>query len=132
MGWASGYFHRTFPEGRLLLLVAIACSGGCGPSIVAPPGETAGDSRRDSPGDSPSDTWLPADSSDSGAAPPPIVIAIVADDLGDNFLWALPEVSARLVPESVRFTRTYATAPLCCPVRASFLEGGFTVRSTGG
>ncbi|MFN7145258.1 MAG: sulfatase-like hydrolase/transferase, partial [Myxococcota bacterium] len=77
------------------------------------------------------DTADTADSGDTAAAGPPILLVVLADDLGENFLWAMDTVMARLVPESVRFTRTYATVPLCCPVRASFLQGGFYVRDTG-
>lgn len=64
-------------------------------------------------------------------APPPIIILVLADDLGDNYLWAMPTVMDRLVPECVRFTRAYSTVPLCCPVRASLLSGGEYPAETG-
>ncbi|MES2639982.1 MAG: sulfatase-like hydrolase/transferase [Myxococcota bacterium] len=64
-------------------------------------------------------------------APPKIVILILADDLGDNYLWAMPTVMDRLAPDCVRFTRAYTTVPLCCPVRASFLSGGEYPAHTG-
>lgn len=64
-------------------------------------------------------------------APPPIVVVILADDLGDNYLWAMPTVMDRLAPDCVRFTRAYSTVPLCCPVRASLLAGGEYPAHTG-
>ena len=91
------------------------------------------DSRIDSAVPHSGDTDTDTDSdSDSGTPPePPIIIMILADDLGDNYLWSMPILLERLAPDCVRFTRAYSTVPLCCPVRSSLLAGGAYPAETG-
>ncbi|MDP2310970.1 MAG: sulfatase-like hydrolase/transferase [Pseudomonadota bacterium] len=127
-----------FPRG--FGLIALAGLAGCtdpGPGkprdSVPPDTETAGpDSAPDT--DETDETAETAETGDTDTAEPPgapIFVLVLADDLGENYLWAMPTVVDRLAPECVRFTRAYATVPLCCPVRASFLTGGEYPAETG-
>jgi arylsulfatase A-like enzyme len=59
------------------------------------------------------------------------VIVILADDQSYDTLWAMPSVSALLAPQSIAFDRAYVTVPMCCPMRASLLSGGWYPRDTG-
>ena len=59
------------------------------------------------------------------------VIVILSDDQAFNTMWAMPEVSARVLPAAVSFEKAYVGAPMCCPMRASFLSGGWYPKDTG-
>jgi arylsulfatase A-like enzyme len=119
----------------LVLLALSACTAPRGDGAGKPGAEdsaratdTDSAAGHDSPGphDSPADT---ADSAPPG--PPPLMIVVLADDLGENLTWAMPTYQDRFLPDAVQFTRAYATAPICCPCRASFLSGGFYPAATG-
>ncbi|MDP2311908.1 MAG: sulfatase [Pseudomonadota bacterium] len=58
------------------------------------------------------------------------VIVVLADDQSYETLWAMPVVNERLRPEAVDFSRAYVTVPMCCPMRASFLSGGWYPKDT--
>lgn len=71
----------------------------------------------------------------SGAATPPNVILIVADDLGWKDLscqrsgfYKTPHID-RLASEGVRFTRAYAACSVCSPTRAALLTGRYPTRT---
>ena len=59
------------------------------------------------------------------------VIWILTDDQRADTLWAMPELTARLVGEGVRFTDANVTTPLCCPSRASLYSGGYLPAEVG-
>jgi len=126
----------------LLLPLLLACTAPASrPDRVDDPARSAAvgfSGETGSPDSDPPHTGDSAPPDDTGPggdtavpAGPPLVVVILADDLGDNYLWAMDGVIARLLPESVRFTRAYTTVPLCCPVRASFLQGGWYPAQTG-
>ena len=52
-------------------------------------------------------------------------VVIVTDDQRFDSLWAMPGVTEHLIDQGVSFDNAYATLPLCCPFRASFLAGGY-------
>lgn len=54
---------------------------------------------------------------------PPDVVLIVTDDQRFDTLWAMPNVSERLVAAGVSFPDAFVVNPLCCPSRASILTG---------
>ena len=56
---------------------------------------------------------------------PPLVIVVMADDLGDNMYWAMEDTASRLDPAGRRFTRAYTTVPNCCPARTSFFSNAY-------
>jgi arylsulfatase A-like enzyme len=120
-----GYRARV----RCWLLLLFACAAPredtSAPAVVSP--LTAGESG------APADATTYADTGPGDTAPaaPPLVIVVLADDLGEDLLWAMPVLQERLLPDAAHFTRAYATAPLCCPSRASLLSGGFYPRDTG-
>lgn len=64
------------------------------------------------------------------AAPPaplerPNVVVIETDDQTDHALRFLDNVNRLLVRQGVRFTNSFASFPLCCPSRATFLTGQY-------
>ena len=63
--------------------------------------------------------------------PPADVIVFLLDDMRADQLEPLPETLSRLSDQAVIFDRAYVTTPLCCPVGASFLTGGYPARQTG-
>lgn len=113
-----------------------ACVAPRGTDAVEPPGRSASPAPAAEPVVPDIDAPEP-DTADTGEptvtepAPPPILVVILADDLRADALAAMPRVSERLVPTSVQFTRAYTTVPLCCPVRASLLQGGWYPGQTG-
>jgi len=54
----------------------------------------------------------------------PNVLLIVADDMRHDTLWAMPTVM-ELAGRGVSFSRAYVTTPLCCPSRATILNGQY-------
>ena len=58
-------------------------------------------------------------------------VVILTDDQPYHTLWAMPSVQKELIGKGVTFTNAFATTPLCCPFRASFLSGGFYPWETG-
>lgn len=70
-------------------------------------------------------------SPDTVPEPPPLIVVVMADDLGQDQMWAMETVASALAPESVAFQRAYTTVPLCCPARAGFLLGGYDTSATG-
>ena len=61
----------------------------------------------------------------AAADPPPNVVVVMTDDQRAGELRAMRTVRTRLAAEGVSFTRAYATFPLCCPSRATFLTGQY-------
>ena len=53
------------------------------------------------------------------------VVIVMTDDQRADTLWSIPETMDRLPDRAVVFDRAYVSTPLCCPVRASFLAGGY-------
>lgn len=53
----------------------------------------------------------------------PNVLLIVTDDQQAGTLYLMPAVRTWLVRQGSRFSRAFATTPLCCPSRASLLTG---------
>lgn len=64
----------------------------------------------------------------TGAPPPerPNVIVVQLDDARSNALRFMPAARRLFTREGTRFQRHFATTPLCCPSRASFLTGQYT------
>lgn len=60
----------------------------------------------------------------------PHVVLLLADDQRVGLEWAMPELSETFFPEARAYTRAYVTSPLCCPMRASLLSGGFSLADT--
>jgi N-acetylglucosamine-6-sulfatase len=86
--------------------------------------------------DKPADTRPPKDARDTHAPDTSVasgynVIVVLADDQAFNTMWAMPVMNERLLPEAVDFSRAYVTIPMCCPMRASFLSGGWYPKDTG-
>jgi N-acetylglucosamine-6-sulfatase len=66
---------------------------------------------------------------DSAAEPPidgPNVVVIMTDDQDTASMRAMEQTNLLLGSQGVRFTRHYATFPLCCPSRASYLSGQYS------
>jgi arylsulfatase A-like enzyme len=59
----------------------------------------------------------------SGSAQPPNVVVIMVDDMRHDELQYMPKTQQLLVDKGTRFTRAFASYPLCCPSRATFLTG---------
>ena len=57
--------------------------------------------------------------------PAPNVVVVMTDDQRAGELRAMRAVRTRLAPRGVTFERAYATFPLCCPSRATFLTGQY-------
>ena len=56
----------------------------------------------------------------------PNIVFILSDDQRADTLWAMPNVRRLLAAHGVTFTHFYATTPVCCPSRASFLTGQYS------
>ncbi len=70
-----------------------------------------------------------ADSDASGR--PPNILVVLTDDQRADMLDPLPEVQARVFDQGLVFDDAIVNTPLCCPMRASFLSGGFLAHQTG-
>jgi arylsulfatase A-like enzyme/plastocyanin len=66
----------------------------------------------------------PAPPSAKAGARPNIVL-IIADDMRDDQLAAMPITGRELVDRGVTFTNAFASRPLCCPSRVSILRGQY-------
>ncbi len=55
----------------------------------------------------------------------PNVIVVMTDDQRVSDMWVMRHVRHDLAARGVTFERFYATFPLCCPSRASFLTGQY-------
>ena len=55
----------------------------------------------------------------------PNIVVITADDMRVSDLEAMPHVRALLKEKGTTFARSYASFPLCCPSRATFLTGQY-------
>ena len=55
----------------------------------------------------------------------PNIVVITTDDMRVSDLEAMPHVRALLQEKGTTFVRSYASFPLCCPSRASFLTGQY-------
>lgn len=121
------------------ILLPLALLGACrttGIDPVAPPGLSAAvgyvaETASPDTADTAQDTADTGDLVVLEPSPPPLLIVILADDLRADALEAMPNVNGRLVAEGVSFSRAYSTVPLCCPVRSSFLQGGWYPCQTG-
>jgi N-acetylglucosamine-6-sulfatase len=56
---------------------------------------------------------------------PPNLIVVMTDDQDARSIWAMPKTRRLLGRAGTTFTRSYATFPLCCPSRATFLTGQY-------
>jgi arylsulfatase A-like enzyme len=65
------------------------------------------------------------------SADPPHLVVILTDDQRFDTLWAMPILQQKLGSRGVTFSNALVTTPICCPMRASFLSGGFLVQNTG-
>jgi N-acetylglucosamine-6-sulfatase len=67
---------------------------------------------------------LAATSAPAQAAQPNVVV-VMTDDQTVESMRVMPIVKAQLADEGATFTRSFATFPLCCPSRATFLTGQY-------
>lgn len=58
-------------------------------------------------------------------------VIIVTDDQRYDTLQYMPAIQEDLIMKGVNFNNTFASTPLCCPTRASFLAGGMYPFRTG-
>ena len=56
----------------------------------------------------------------------PNIVVILTDDQDTSSLRVMKQTRRLLVRKGVKFNRHYATFPLCCPSRASYLTGQFS------
>ena len=56
----------------------------------------------------------------------PNIVVIMTDDQTVESLRVMPAVRRLLKTQGTKFTRSFATYPLCCPSRASFLTGQYS------
>lgn len=57
----------------------------------------------------------------------PNIVVIMTDDQDDTgSLDTMPILKQELIDKGLRFVNSYATSPLCCPSRVSFLTGQYT------
>jgi arylsulfatase A-like enzyme len=57
--------------------------------------------------------------------PPPNVVVVMTDDQDAASVRVMEAVRRRIADRGTSFTTAYATTPLCCPSRASFLTGEY-------
>jgi N-acetylglucosamine-6-sulfatase len=55
----------------------------------------------------------------------PNVVVVMTDDQDARSMWAMPETTRLLGAKGTTFDRSYASYPLCCPSRATFLTGQY-------
>ena len=56
----------------------------------------------------------------------PNIVFILTDDLDVGSVSAMPELKSLLIDEGTSFENAFATDPLCCPSRATFLRGQYS------
>jgi N-acetylglucosamine-6-sulfatase len=56
----------------------------------------------------------------------PNIVVIMTDDMRTDDLRWMPRTRRLIKAQGVRFTNSFAPYPLCCPARASFLNGQYT------
>jgi arylsulfatase A-like enzyme len=61
----------------------------------------------------------------AGSDPRPNIVFITTDDMRVGDLWAMPNVRQLLTQQGTTFTNSYASFPLCCPARASWVTGQY-------
>ncbi|HEV2074685.1 MAG TPA: sulfatase-like hydrolase/transferase, partial [Thermoleophilaceae bacterium] len=61
----------------------------------------------------------------AGSADRPNVVVIMSDDQDARSLRVMGAVERRIGEEGTTFTNSFATFPLCCPSRATFLTGQY-------
>jgi N-acetylglucosamine-6-sulfatase len=66
-----------------------------------------------------------SDAAGAGAGPPNVVV-ILTDDQDAASMRVMDQTRRLLVKKGVKFTRNYATFPLCCPSRATYLTGQYS------
>ena len=59
------------------------------------------------------------------SAAPPNVVVVMTDDQEVRSVNEMPTVERQLVDKGTEFTNFFATLPLCCPSRATFLTGQY-------
>ena len=57
--------------------------------------------------------------------PRPNVVVVMTDDQTAESVRVMPNLQARVAAEGTTFTNSFATYPLCCPSRATFLTGQY-------
>ena len=56
----------------------------------------------------------------------PNIVVVMTDDQDYRSLRVMPQVRSLLGRHGVKFTRSYATFPLCCPSRVTYLTGQYS------
>ncbi len=116
MIWACSLAARAYPALRWLVL-AIGALSFAGANAHAAPRSVQ---------HTPTPTLTPTPTPESK---PPNIILILADDLGYGELGCYGQLKIRtpnldrMAAQGVRFTRAYASAPVCAPTRAMLLTG---------
>jgi N-acetylglucosamine-6-sulfatase len=97
---------RSWTGRRLAILVVVALVTGL--AVAAAASRTA-----------------PGASAASAAQTRPNIVVIETDDQTDDSLRFMANVNRLLVQQGVRFDNNYASFPLCCPSRSTFLTGQY-------
>ena len=66
-----------------------------------------------------------AGAASAGGGKRPNIVVVMTDDQREDDLEVMDRVGARLIDKGVTFDNYYATFPLCCPSRVSFLTGQY-------
>lgn len=62
----------------------------------------------------------------AAVSPRPNIVWVMTDDQDFRSIGRMPAVNRLLVSEGTTFTNSFATTPLCCPSRSTFLTGEYT------
>jgi N-acetylglucosamine-6-sulfatase len=68
----------------------------------------------------------PAGAGNRDEKPPPNVVVVMTDDQTVESLWVMPRTERVLADQGVEFSNSFASNPICCPSRATFLTGQYT------
>jgi arylsulfatase A-like enzyme len=68
---------------------------------------------------------LPSEHAVAQALPRPNFVVVMADDQGPGMMRALPQTKRLLGGRGATFANAFASFPLCCPARATFLTGEY-------
>lgn len=60
----------------------------------------------------------------------PNIVVILTDDQRWDTLWAMENVQKELIEYGTNFTNAFVSIPQCCPMRSTFLSGGFYAHNT--